>query len=639
MSYLLGLVTVACLVFGTGTAYGARIFLAPDTVRLINPIGTEVDLALQVDAATTNFKLYTISILFDPTKIDTVSISEGPLLASGGTTVFHKRLENNDSVLVIEGLILGYLTCVNGPGVLANIKLKVLDTGKVDLAILYHETRDCNNNLFTSDANGSSLFFNYPPVPFILTTPGSDQTLSGVGCGKDSATFKWMRSRSVYPGETVSYKLEYCANEAFTPPVFTVNGLLDTTYRGGIPSPGKIYWRVTAKGSLYNWERRSTPWPDSFTAAIADADGDGIGDLCDNCPNSPNADQADTDHDGVGDVCDNCPSTPNADQADSDHDGVGDVCDNCPSTPNADQADGDLDGVGDACDNCPTTTNADQADADHDGVGDVCDNCPATGNADQADADHDGVGDVCDNCPSTANADQADSDLDGVGDVCDNCPAMPNSDQSDVNHDGRGDACDNTKPGTNVTVDLGNGVSLQYATVTQTGWSEYSTSSSGPTPPPDVKPVPMSPLRYYNFTTNALYGGQIQVCIHYDQADVSGNEANLAIWRYNGAVWQKLPASLDTTANLICGTSLGLMQFLLTVPADCCTSPNRGDIDASGSVDISDLSLMVDYLFFTGSLSQCPEENDLDSTGSTDISDLSLLIDFLFFNATLPQCP
>jgi len=70
------------------------------------------------------------------------------------------------------------------------------------------------------------------------------------------------------------------------------------------------------------------------TAALAvgiedltsDLDGDEIGDACDNCPNSPNADQSDGDGDGVGDVCDNCPDISNADQADVDGNGVGDAC-------------------------------------------------------------------------------------------------------------------------------------------------------------------------------------------------------------------------------------------------------------------------------------------------------------------------
>lgn len=70
------------------------------------------------------------------------------------------------------------------------------------------------------------------------------------------------------------------------------------------------------------------------TAALAveiddltsDLDGDGAGDACDNCPDTPNAEQTDTDGDGVGDVCDNCPDLPNADQADTDGNGVGDAC-------------------------------------------------------------------------------------------------------------------------------------------------------------------------------------------------------------------------------------------------------------------------------------------------------------------------
>jgi hypothetical protein len=38
--------------------------------------------------------------------------------------------------------------------------------------------------------------------------------------------------------------------------------------------------------------------------------------------------------------------------ADGDGDGVANICDNCPGTANAEQADGDGNGVGDACENC-----------------------------------------------------------------------------------------------------------------------------------------------------------------------------------------------------------------------------------------------------------------------------------------------
>ena len=49
---------------------------------------------------------------------------------------------------------------------------------------------------------------------------------------------------------------------------------------------------------------------------------DGIGNVCDNCPNDPNVDQADADCDGVGDVCDVCPGGD--DSVDNNADGLPD---------------------------------------------------------------------------------------------------------------------------------------------------------------------------------------------------------------------------------------------------------------------------------------------------------------------------
>ncbi len=89
---------------------------------------------------------------------------------------------------------------------------------------------------------------------------------------------------------------------------------------------------------------------------VVDTDGDGVPDLCDNCPSVSNANQADLDNDGIGDVCDNC--------VDPDHDGFGNsgypmttcALDNCPTVYNPDQADTDLNGIGDACEFTPATT-------------------------------------------------------------------------------------------------------------------------------------------------------------------------------------------------------------------------------------------------------------------------------------------
>lgn len=82
-------------------------------------------------------------------------------------------------------------------------------------------------------------------------------------------------------------------------------------------------------------------------------------------------------------------------------------------------------------------------DSDGDGVFDAVDNCPATENPLQVDADLDGQGDECDAC--------TDTDGDFYGDpgypnnLCseDNCPDAYNIMQSDADSDGWGDACDN----------------------------------------------------------------------------------------------------------------------------------------------------------------------------------------------------
>jgi hypothetical protein len=111
----------------------------------------------------------------------------------------------------------------------------------------------------------------------------------------------------------------------------------DTRYLdGAMPVSGElIYYLVSGRNSCPGGEgtlgfasfgpERPNDTPCPFVGT-ADADGDLILDVNDNCPQFPNFSQTDADADGVGDLCDNCPADYDPTQLDTDGDGIGDVC-------------------------------------------------------------------------------------------------------------------------------------------------------------------------------------------------------------------------------------------------------------------------------------------------------------------------
>jgi hypothetical protein len=74
-------------------------------------------------------------------------------------------------------------------------------------------------------------------------------------------------------------------------------------------------------------------------------------------------------------------------------------------------------------------------------------------------------------------------------------------------------------------------------------------------------------------------------------------------------------------------------------PIGCCDGAT-GDPNCDTSVDIADLTVVVDHLFITFAPLCCDDEADFDLNSSIDIADLTILVDHLFISfAPLPSCP
>jgi OOP family OmpA-OmpF porin len=160
----------------------------------------------------------------------------------------------------------------------------------------------------------------------------------------------------------------------------------------------------TGESGLFNKYDQYMQYSAGFTANFGkakDADGDGVPDRKDKCPDTPtgvkvdeNGCPIDTDGDGVADYQDKCPDVKGLANLqgcpDTDGDGVADNDDKCPNTPagvrvdaSGCPVDSDGDGVADYQDKCPNTpagvkvdANGCPLDRDGDGVSDDQDRCP-----------------------------------------------------------------------------------------------------------------------------------------------------------------------------------------------------------------------------------------------------------------------
>lgn len=130
-----------------------------------------------------------------------------------------------------------------------------------------------------------------------------------------------------------------------------------------------------------------------------------------------------------------------------------------------------------------------------------------------------------------------------------------------------------TPVGTNVKVEVESDevagvieLTLTFSKVKTSGQTTIVKSNSGPPIPGGYRLVDVGGSLYWDIDTSAEYDPPITVCIHYDDAAVQGNEEDLELWHDSGSGLINITESLDTDANVICGTVDSLSPFALVEP-------------------------------------------------------------------------
>jgi alpha-tubulin suppressor-like RCC1 family protein len=137
-------------------------------------------------------------------------------------------------------------------------------------------------------------------------------------------------------------------------------------------------------------------------------------------------------------------------------------------------------------------------------------------------------------------------------------------------------------PGETVNLDGGTGtvggVSVTFTGVTSPGEIAVVAMGTGPAPPTGYQIIGSGVPHYWDINTTAPYTGSITVCLHYDQSWVTSSESSLrlvhddGVHTCSGSAFCNITISLDTTNNVICGTTTSLSPFAIIEPIDA-TAP------------------------------------------------------------------
>jgi len=118
---------------------------------------------------------------------------------------------------------------------------------------------------------------------------------------------------------------------------------------------------------------------------------------------------------------------------------------------------------------------------------------------------------------------------------------------------------------------------------------------------------------------------------------VDGGQVNLGGLRLGSAIGQTAVGTASLGNDHL---SHGYLQDFLIEWENCCIPPTVGDVNQSGNVDITDISVMIDHQFLSLAPLVCTEEGDIDFSREIDITDLQIMVDYQYLTLDpFPPCP
>jgi hypothetical protein len=188
--------------------------------------------------------------------VDTVeyAVTEGPLMhpPQAQSVPFYSRLTKDGSQLIIESLIFWPRIGVDGPGLLATIKMKNIASGIHGFSIDSIKVTDTVGTVLPVTGRGNILLLNPPPDSFNLRTPAQGSVIK-VNIG-DSLTFTWQHAKLQCLNDSVLYTLAISDEPTFES-INTLNFAdIKDTFLTLDPIAtlwyGSVYWKVIATNSF-----------------------------------------------------------------------------------------------------------------------------------------------------------------------------------------------------------------------------------------------------------------------------------------------------------------------------------------------------------------------------------------------------